>query len=163
MLGCLVPSRLEAGTPSTKEQVDVFSHLLSVLRIASYHWNWVVAGATVAFAWSLMVSIWPPKPTYIHQTHVLSDAEITEGFRFRDPWGIVALSNSPGLKDGFSPNLMKTVTSYCSPGIWLKFDSTLEQKEGEINECVCLPLFIACFPQTTIMSQTNNNNKKSKS
>ena len=38
-----------------------FSHmLLSVIRLWSCKWNWVVAGATEAFDWSLMVPVWPP-------------------------------------------------------------------------------------------------------
>ena len=49
VLGWLVPPRLEPATPSTEKQADGFSPLLlSVLRLWSCQWNWVVADATEA-------------------------------------------------------------------------------------------------------------------
>ena len=45
--------------PPTKKQADGFSHLL---RLGSCQWNWVVADATAAFDWSLMVPGRPPTP-----------------------------------------------------------------------------------------------------
>ena len=41
--------------------------LLSVQRLGSCQWNRVVAGATAAFDWSLMVPVKPPKHMKIHQ------------------------------------------------------------------------------------------------
>ena len=50
------PAGLEPDTPSTEKQAGGFPPLLlSVLRLGSCQWNWVVAGTTAAFDWALMV------------------------------------------------------------------------------------------------------------
>ena len=62
-VGVAGPTGVEPATPSTENKGDGFSHLLdSVLRLESCQWNWVVAAATMAFDWSLMVPARPPNP-----------------------------------------------------------------------------------------------------
>ena len=59
------PVGLEPATPSKEKQAGGFSPLLlSMLILGSCRRNWVVADATVAFEWSLMV---PVRPVGIHQ------------------------------------------------------------------------------------------------
>ena len=63
VLGYPVRPGFEPASPSTEKQADGLSYLLhSVLRLGSCQWNWVVAGATAAFDWSLMVTVRLPNP-----------------------------------------------------------------------------------------------------
>ena len=60
-VGVTGPEGARTCYPSTEKQAGGFSPmLLCVLRLGSCQWNWVVAGATAAFDWPLMVPVRPP-------------------------------------------------------------------------------------------------------
>ena len=60
----LVRPGLKPTTSGTEKQADSFSCLLllSMVRLGSCQWYWVVTDAATAFDWSQMVQARPPNP-----------------------------------------------------------------------------------------------------